>query len=303
MSYSGNIGPINRPPPWRQYGFRSFQGLGFDRLAEKATHTFVFSITAVRGLPTGGWAPHVPSRIVRYLGNYGFSDPQAGWASGGRVWGRYMVDAGGSLVRDEALRRGKLRKALEAAARSIGPTVSFEVAGLGRIPAEAPSAAPVSAGAEQTAPSSGEDATTVNVRELQQLLASKGFNPGAIDGIWGPHTAGALLQAARAAGQPLADGTAVGTDDRRGVRVPSGTMSAISALPARAPSSSVAAPAAALTMPDIAPLTSGGLPDWLPWTLGAVGVAAAGGYFIWKGKKRRRVRRNRRRRVSRRGVR
>lgn len=299
MSYSGSIGPINRPPPWRQYGFRSFQGLGFDRLAEDATHTFVFSISAVRGLPAG-YAPKVPEKIKQYLGREGFLNSAAGWAAGGRVWGRYEVPVGTKLIGQPTERRRKVKKALTHAAQSLGPTVSFEVSGLGRLPAGAPEA-PLSAGGTPTsAPASGDTATTVSVRELQVLLRSKGFNPGAVDGVWGPNTSGALTQAAEAAGTPLAGGQAVGSDDRRQVRVPMSVMGSIQALPARALSAAVASPRSAPTYSDVAPtgVAAGGMPDWLPWTLAAGGIAAVGGYFIWKGK-RRRVRRNRRR-VSRR---
>lgn len=326
MSYRGmgqthyaKNGPTGISPPFRKYGFRSFQGvlgaLGFDRLAENRTRTFVFSITAVRGLASSSEAPLVPRRIVEYMLAEGLTNAESGWAEGGRVWGRFWLGVGSPLVTDSTARRAKLKRALERAARSIGSRVSFEVAGYGRIPASAPSA-PASSGGVTTLPAIDIEASvpksTVSVRELQTVLLSKGFNPGTIDGVWGRNTAGALQQASRAASAPaLEEGDAVGSADKRSVTLPSAVWAAIRALPNRAAPRQAAPPAAAITVTDIAPEIEGeGLPSWLPWGIGAAALLGVGGYFIWKGQKRggrrrrvaanRRGRKRRRRRTSRR---
>jgi hypothetical protein len=290
MSYSGmgtlyaaaglGQGPTGIAPPWRRHGFHSFQGLGaIDRLAEGRTRTFVFSITAVRG----------------------------------RVWGRFYFGVGEPLVTDSAARRAKLVRALRQAAGSLGSSVSFEVAGYGRIPASAPADAPTSGGGivHELAPIDIEGTiptSTVSVREVQTVVRSKGFNPGTIDGKWGRNTAGALNQAAQAASRPLRSGEAVGSADKTSVTMPTAVWTAVRGLPAGTAPSRPAAPAPAVTVTDIAPEIEGegfGVPEWLPWTLAAAGLLGVGGYFVWRGRKkggggRRAVAANRRRRRRRR---
>jgi len=321
MSYSGTLyataglgqGPTGIAPPWRRRGFHSFQGLGaIDRLAQNRTRTFVFSITAVRGL-TSGDAGLVPRRIAEYMRSNGLTNAEAGWAAGGRVWGRFILQVANPLITESAERRAKLVRALQQAAASLGATVSFEVGGYGRIPAGAPASAPASSGGAVTElPAIDIEGTvpqdTVNVRQLQTVVKSKGFNPGTIDGKWGPNTSGALNQAAQEAGRPLRAGEAVGSADKTAVTLPTAVWSAVQALPARTAPVGVTHSAPAITVTDIAPeLEEGGLPDWLPWGLGAAALLGVGGYFVWRGRKKRggaraavAANRRRRRRTSRR---
>ena len=177
------------------YAAAGLGALGFDRLATNRTRMFVFSIANVPGLASGQ-APAVPGRIIAAL-NSGPMNPggnanvsaAADWASGGRVWGRYTLPLGSSLIDNAAGRRAALRGVLEQAARSLGPNVSFEITGVGRIPASAPAAPPsapppVVTELEPIDISGG--GVNKSVTELQTLLLSKGFNPGTVDGKWGP---------------------------------------------------------------------------------------------------------------------
>lgn len=309
------LGPSGISPPFRKYGFRAFDGLGalgFDRLAENRTRTFVFSISSVRGLPSGS-AGLVPTRLREYMSAAGLQSPDAGWAEGGRVWGRYLLPLGSSLISNASERRARLRGALERAAQSLGPQVSFEVSGLGRLPASAPASASVSSGGSPTpirldpVDVAGEvPKTTVSVRDLQTLLRSKGFNPGSVDGVWGRNTSGALMEAAQAA--RYGDGSRVrlsadqviGSADRRSVRLPMAVFEAIQRLPGRPVASAPSRPAPARSESDIVPdLETDGVPlkRWLPWTAGAAVLLGVGGYYMWKGRKGgRRVAANRRRR-------
>lgn len=118
-------------------------GLGFDRLAEGSSRTFVISITAVRGLASPADAPLVPRRIVEYMAAEGLPNGSAGWAEGGRVWARYSFSSPAEpLPSNVSARRTKLRRALERAAASLGVNVRFDVAGGGTIPTVAAPPAP-----------------------------------------------------------------------------------------------------------------------------------------------------------------
>lgn len=311
------MGPTGISPPFRRYGFRSFDGLGalgFDRLASGTSRMFVASIAHVYGLPNSAAAPLVPSRIKETLRVAGFGDPMAppaagaqvdaGWASGGRVWVKYAVPSGSSLLDNAAARRAAVVQALASAARSIGPNVSFDLSGYGRVPAGTTTSAPAeehpeAGGAQITQPPvmEMEPVTLVSTEELQRLLLQKGFNPGTVDGTWGRNTSGALQQASDALG--MGEHGAVSGDDKRSVQVSSALFDAIRAMPNRAAPSTPApprdAPVAELA-PDEVFGGGGGFPDWAPWAIGAGGLALIGGYFIYRGRRRAAVAANRRRR-------
>lgn len=310
------MGPSGISPPFRRYGFRSFDGLGalgFDRLASGSSYMFVASISSVHGLPSSSAAPLVPSRIRESLQAAGFGNPMAppasgaqvdaGWASGGRVWVKYAVPSGSSLLSNASARRAAVVQALASAARSIGPGVYFELSGYGRVPAGAASAPaetrPESGGAQiiELAPVNISGGfTTIRTSELQTLLRQKGFNPGTVDGVWGENTSGALQQAAERVG--MGEAIAAGSDDKRSVQLGSALLSAIRALPNGTPPATPAPPRAA-PVAELAPdevFGGGGFPDWAPWAIGAGGLALIGGFFIYRGRRRAAVAANRRRR-------
>lgn len=305
-------GPSGISPPFRRWGFRAFDGLGalgFDRLAENRRWVFVASIKGVHGLPSGS-AALVPQRIKQYLAAQGFTQPiDAGWAEGGRVWVKYAAQ--GPMLSDTSARRQAVLRALQEAARSIGSGVYFDVSGHGRVPAGASSApreeAPerssevVLTELDTVAISGAFD--TISTRDLQRLLLQKGFQPGSIDGVWGPNTAGALQQASQQLG--MGEAIAAGSEDRRSVQLGGALLQALRAMPDRQAPSTPAPPAAAPTA-ELAPdgVFGGGMsvPDWLPWAVAAGGLAAVGGYFVWRGQ-RRTVAANRRRRKRRRSSR
>lgn len=300
------MGPSGITPPFRRYGFRSFQGLGaLDRLAQNRSRTWVMSIAGVHGLPSTSVARLVPTEIVERLEATSGVNADAGWAEGGRVWVRYSVPLGHPWTNDST-RRAAVQEAIKRAATSLGPNVYFDVSGFGNLPAPrqtAPKTTPTQQQVVMTLEPTqiAGTRTVMSTRDLQRLLVQKGFQPGSVDGVWGPNTAGALRQAAEAAGLDASD--AVGSEDRRSVELSDSLLQAIRGLPDRTAPSTPAPPA-----PDnTADITGGGfqVPDWLPWTIGAGVLVAVGGYFVWRGQKRtalaaNRRRRRRRRRTSRR---
>lgn len=310
-----DLGPSGITPPFRKHGFHSFQGLGFDRPPSGSSYSdyvFVTSLHPILGLPTGT-AASVPRKIKDALLSAGLRNVDAGWGSGGRVWVRYYVPGkqGGfeGSWGNESYRQKKVRDALAAAASNLGPNVTFGLADGSHVPAgRTPSgtaAEDTSEGASVIRSKSSTDSTAAEmpVVDLQRLLLQKGFSVGSAgaDGVWGPATTSAY-QRALGGTDPAVNVSA----DRRTVTVWKSHIDHIQALPDQpAPSPTRSAPSPAPAEPP-ADMMPEGIPlkNWLPWTAGAVVLVGIGGYFLYKGRKRRvaanRRRRRRRRRTSRR---
>lgn len=142
--------------------------------------------------------------------------------------------------------------------------------------------------------------TTLTTRGLQTALKAKGFDPGTVDGVWGSRTSGALMQAAQAAGATLRSADVVGSADKQNVTLPTAVWVAIKGLPdssqPRAPRTTAPAPTQTDVVPDGDTSAGGrGFPTWIPWAAGAAVLAGVGGYFVYRGR-RKRVARNKRRR-------
>jgi peptidoglycan hydrolase-like protein with peptidoglycan-binding domain len=120
------------------------------------------------------------------------------------------------------------------------------------------------------------------VRQLQQLLQSRGFSPGTLDGVYGDRTEAALQRAISA--------TPAVSADRTQVWLRANEWAQLEALP------STSAPITTIEPDGTFSIVEEGT-DYTPWLLGAGALLAVGGYFVWKGKKR--VKRNSRRRSRR----
>ena len=149
------------------------------------------------------------------------------------------------------------------------------------------------------APSNGTTATKEPrpVRVLQQLLQGRGFDPGPIDGIWGPRTRTALYSA-------IGEVSFTVSGDKRQVWLLVPDWARIQQLsirggggPGRIPRP---VPGPSTDEADGSASIVGDAPNYLPWVLGAGGLLAVGGWYMWRGKKMKRNRRRRRRRSSRR---
>lgn len=306
-----NFGPSGRTPPFRKHGFHSFQGLGFDRSpsASYDQRTFVTSIYPVRGLPSGA-ASSTPREISDALKRVGFEMAEAGWGEGGRIWLRYGTPGFGANPEgqwgNETYRRDKVKEGLTRAARAIGPDVTFGLSDGTTLPAgrsaSAPKAEDTSEG--QTAikekMGSGRRLLTMTTREVQNLLLQKGFSVGSsgADGVWGPATSSAY-ERALGGKDPAVSVSA----DKREVTVWESHLNHIRGLPNQAvPSETRVSPTAAPTEPPADLMPDGiALKQWLPWTAAAVALVGVGGYFVYKGRKKRvAANRRRRRRTSRR---
>jgi peptidoglycan hydrolase-like protein with peptidoglycan-binding domain len=128
------------------------------------------------------------------------------------------------------------------------------------------------------------------VRAVQTALAARGFSPGAIDGVWGSQTAAAMSRA-------VGDITVSVSGDKRTVYILAPDWTRMINKPTVMTPGSSLPPA---TEPDGTPSIVGEETSYLPWVLGAGGLLAVGGYFMWKGKKKVAANRRRRRRSSRR---
>lgn len=159
--------------------------------------------------------------------------------------------------------------------RSMG--MMYATAGMGI-------AAPVDKTALNTAGSPAAGAKEPRpVRVLQQILQGRGFDPGPVDGVWGSRTQSAL---ARAIGPVLPALSA----DKRTVYLLLSDWRRLEGLPAGGES-----PAPPMDPSGVPALVSDEGTDYLPWVLGAGGLLAIGGWYMWRGKKMRRNRRRRRR--------
>lgn len=309
------LGPSGITPPFRKYGFHSFQGLGIDRPAsgDYSQYVFVTSLHPISGLPAGT-ASLVPRKIKDALLSVGLRNVDAGWSSGGRLWVRYYVPGkqGGfeGSWGSESYRQKRVREGLAAAASALGPNVTFGLSDGSHVPA---GRTPTGTAAENTQEGASvirskadSDSTPMEVPvvELQRLLLQKGFSVGSsgADGVWGPATTSAYQRALGGT-----DPSVNVSSDRRTVTVWKSHLDAIKALPDNpTPSPTRTAPTRAPAEPPADMMPEGvPLKAWLPWTAGAVALLGVGGYFLYKGKKRkvaanRRRRRRRRRRTSRR---
>jgi len=115
--------------------YRGF-GLGFDLLVNPDVMIWEGQVDQVRGLANEQAAPMVPLAVVREITALGFTNVEAGWGTGGKVWFRYTLPHDqweteiGRLERTSDLyRRERLKVALTAAARSLGPSVRFILSG------------------------------------------------------------------------------------------------------------------------------------------------------------------------------
>lgn len=113
------------------------------------------------------------------------------------------------------MKLNRTRAALAVFAFALAPLPAFAQLGAGDpVPLPAPADGPGLGG-----PAMGDPAapaapalppislSTTQVTELQTLLAQAGFDPGGIDGIWGPATQSALTAYQQAQGLPAGDPT------------------------------------------------------------------------------------------------
>lgn len=148
---------------------------------------------------------------------------------------------------------------------------------------------------EEVTPISSMAESKEVVRQLQMRLGSKGFDPGKLDGLWGPKTAGALDKARQNVGLP--EGTARVTILQRGLALPFNDAARIRDAINYQLQAKAAAKAAAAAAPSVAPMMP--VPDramlpaaagvsilkkWWFWGLLAVLVAGGGtaAYFLHK---------------------
>ena len=122
-------------------------------------------------------------------------------------------------------------------------------------------------------------------RELQTLLAAKGFDPGPIDGKWGTRTSTALNRAAAAAGL-AADGT-VGSGAT--VNLYLAVWSAINALPSNPVTPGTpngGRPSVVETAENCAIGKPSTTKTWLPWAIGGGALLGIGAFFYARKPKR-----------------
>lgn len=165
------------------------RGLGFDRAATDApAGAFITGVSHIAG-PTGWNAAGAPGVFKQAFEAQGFHAVTSDWQAGGRIWIRYSV---GTLAEaaDTTARRARARRAIDAAARLLGVSVTLDdgtvvdgrTAGTSSVEMVLP---------ETTITVTREVSTViVNTLTLQQTLYAKGFNPGTQDGLWGRNTSG-----------------------------------------------------------------------------------------------------------------
>lgn len=103
-----------------------YLGTWDSQVAGAPAQTYRLVIGAVRNLPSGA-AELVPERLRLFVQNAGFDMVRAYWGEGGRVILEYHAVSGTPAYRSGVERRRVVEGALDAAARSIGPAVRFEV--------------------------------------------------------------------------------------------------------------------------------------------------------------------------------
>ena len=118
---------------------------------------------------------------------------------------------------------------------------------------------------------------------LQAMLQERGFDPGPIDRVWGNRTRSALFSA-------LGEVPFTVSVDKHQVWLLSSDWGRLQRLPLRG-----AGPGPVTDEADGSASIVADEPNYLPWVLGAGGLLAVGGWYMWRGKKMKRNRRRRRR--------
>ena len=124
---------------------------------------------------------------------------------------------------------------------------------------------------------------TIPTRTLQEMLRSRGFEPGPIDGKWGSQTLAAVLIALRRQDHGISvkgGGTSVLLSEATWSEIKSAVPPVIPATIRHLPASRIPSK----PMDDPA-LTEGGT-EWVPWAVGSVALLGAAGFVMWTGRSR-----------------
>lgn len=141
-----------------------------------------------------------------------------------------------------------------------------------------------------TIPSVGQTYTdSVTVRAVQTALKSKGFDPGTIDGKYGPHTEAAIKKMQLSASMPQTGVIDYGVLMALGVSIPAPYIPSASASSSYAPSSggyasvvpAASAPGVTLSKANPAhPAASDSIPGWKIGVIAGAGALLIGGITV-----------------------